>query len=516
MHIERNDMKKVTDVLVVGGGYSGLLAAVNIKAKAPALNVQVLRHPIVDDFSTEILATTSALPAHLLGDLGVNGPALMRGIRPTFTLGTRYEWGPRDFFDWTYEFQVDTKYAKLSHESGYYVGDGARAFEAVGPASALMSAGRVFLRGPQGQPQMNINRVGYHVNPRTLEKFLEGLATGLGVILRDGRMAEAIRGEEGLSGIRLETGEVLAADIFVDATGLQSLLLGKALGTPFHSFAPGLACDRAIVASWARGDQPIRPHSSVRAMEAGWCWQIDSEQIITCGHGFSSAHTDAAAAEGALRALYPKCGVARVLSFSQGRYEKSWNGNVLGVGNAAGFIEPLASAGTAVLAFQCQWFAQTLVDCDRIIRPTLMKQFNKRWQRLLEGEREFLGLFYRFNNRTERFWSDARERSHLGDLDIVVRCYEDLGPDSVYRATLLHELDPINCEGYYSVLIGQKAPWTKRWEPSAEELQIWQMVQENWRRKAAMAFTFEEAMAVLLGAPANQGGGARRAMAPVG
>jgi tryptophan halogenase len=250
-------------------------------------------------------------------------------------------------------------------------------------------------------------------------------------------------------------------------------------------------------------------------MEAGWSWQIDSERIITCGHAFSSAHTDVAAAEAALRALYPKCGAARIMSFAQGRYEKSWSGNVVGVGNAAGFIEPLASAGTGVLAFQCQCFAQTLVDCDRILRPTLMKQFNKRWQRLVEGEREFLGLFYRYNNRTERFWRDAREHSHLGDLDIVVKCYEDLGPDSVHRTTLLHEHDPINFEGYYSVLLGQKAPWTKRWEPSPEELQAWRVVQGNWRRRAAIAFTFEEVTAALLGAPAIQRGSARRAMEPV-
>jgi tryptophan halogenase len=516
VHFESNNMNRIMDILVVGGGCAGLLAAVNLKAKLPTLNVQLLRHPIVGDFSLDVLATTPALPTHLHGELGVPLPAFVQAAQPTFTLGARYEWGPRDFFDYTYEFQLDTKYAKLNSETGFYISDGPKAFEAVGAASALMSAGRVFLRDAQGRPQINIHRFGYHLDRRVLEALLEAQAGRLGVIFREGRMAEAIRSDEGIAAVRLESGEVVSADLFIDATGLESLLLGKAMATPFHSFAAGLACDRAVIGNWLRTTEPIQPYTSVRAMDAGWCWRVDQRRMISCGHVFSSAHVDPAQAEASLRALYPKCGDTRILSFTQGRYDQSWNGNVVGIGNAAAFLEPLASAGTGVLAFQCQWFAQTLVDCDGIVRPTQRKQFNKRWQRLVEGEREFLSLFYRFNNRDELFWRRAREHSPLGDLEMIVKCYEDIGPDPVHRITLLHEHDPIGFEGYYSVLVGQKVPWNKRWQPSAQELEAWQIIQDTWRHKAAMGFTVEEATSALLGAPVMQGQGeVRRVMQPV-
>jgi tryptophan halogenase len=494
-------MKKVTDVLVVGGGCAAFLSAVNLKAKVPSLNVRLLAQPLVDDFYLDAIATTPAFVEHLHGELGLPVQVILRAGRPTWTLGTRYHnWGPRDFFDYTTEFQIDTKYASLNRETGFYVDDSARAFENVGHASALITAGRIFNREKDGSPQMPPGRFAYNLEHHTLLDLLQKMAAHVGVIVINGKMTEAIRSEEGLAGIRVESGEVLTADLYVDATGLQSLLLGNALESKFHSFAPGLSCDTAVVGNWPR-HEPIQPNTTVRTHEAGWSWRIDGMSMVTCGHAFSSAHTTPQQAETVLRELYPYCGPIRLMKFTQGRYDKAWSGNVIGIGNAAGFVEPLAAAGPAVLAFGCYWLPQTLVDCDQVLRPTLIKQFNKRWQRLVEGEREFLGLMYRYNTRSEPFWQQTREHSHVGDLQVVEQCYKDLGPDSVHRFTLIHENDPFNMEAYFSVLVGLKVPWRIKWEPTAEEVKAWQMVQETWKRKAAAGFTVEEVLRGLIAAP---------------
>src|SRR4051812_2522539 len=116
-------MKPVTDVWVVGRDYAGLLAAVNLKAKLPRLNVQVLRQPINDNFSPEGFAVASGFADHLHGELGIAPLDFLRNVRPTFRLGTRYHWGPREFFDHTHEFRIDTRYGMLPRESGFYVGD---------------------------------------------------------------------------------------------------------------------------------------------------------------------------------------------------------------------------------------------------------------------------------------------------------------------------------------------------------------------------------------------------------
>src|SRR5258706_3846058 len=253
----------------------------------------------------------------------------------------------------------------LSREAGFYVGDSGRAFEDVGLASALISRGRILPRGKDGQPVINPRRFGYHIERESLLRFLETLALRVGVIFRDGAVTEVVRGEAGVACVKLDGGEQLLADLFVDATGLQSLLLGETLGEQFHSFAPGLLCDKALVATGAHSADLIQPHSSVRTMEAGWSWRTDHERFIACGYAFSSRHIDVPKAEAQLREIHPECGPVRLLNFPQGRRANAWAANVVAMRNAAALVEPLAAAGPDLLAFQCQWLARSLIDLDR-------------------------------------------------------------------------------------------------------------------------------------------------------
>jgi tryptophan 7-halogenase len=501
----------ISQILVVGGGWPGLFAAVNLKTKLPHIRVQVLRQPLDNNFEPDGLASDTEFATYLHHDLGVPQVEFVKQARATWRIGTRYHWGPRPFFDHTSEFQIDTRYAGLSRETGYYLSDDAT-FEAVGPASARMSANRIFFREQNGSPQMVQGRFAYHFEPARMQKFLLDAAQRMQITFRDGLIAQVLHDEMGIKGLRLEDGQTLTADLYIDNTGLRSQLLGETLCVPWTNYSPSLACDSAIVASWPRGNEPIRPHTTVQAMDAGWSWRTEHEQLIACGYAFSSAHLQADEAERALKTIYPNCTSARRIKFRQGHHERCWEENVVAIGNAGGFVEPLAAAGPGLAAFQCQSLAQTLVDCDQVPRPSLPKQFNKRWRRLLQVDRDFLGLFYKYNTRLDTpFWRDAQANAHLGSLEEVLRCYQDIGPNSVHRYLLLTENDPIGLEGYFSVLTGQKVPH-RPWTPPQSEAAAWQTIQDSWRRKAATGFTIEELLRQVQSAapqPAMMTGAAR-------
>src|SRR3989440_1100129 len=487
-------MSRISRILILGADYAGLLAALNLKIKVPELRVEVLRAPIADDFRPPGFATRIEFPTYLHEELGVPPLEFIRGAQPIWRIGTRYQWGSRAFFDHTTEFQVDTRYAALSHETGYYIGDGPNEFEAIGAASAKISAGKVFVRDKEGRPQIARNRYGYHLEHQRLKEFLEAATRRMEILFRDGRVVEVVRGEMGVASVRLEDGQTLTADLYIDASGPESLLLGQALGVPYCSFAASLPCDRAIVGMCPRSNEPIKPNTAVKARDCGWCWSTEHESFISCGHAFSSAHTSADQAEKELREEYPKVNSTRLLKVKQGRYERCWEKNVLGIGSAAGLVEPLAAAGAGLLAFGCQWLAQSLVDCDGVIRPTIIRQFNRRWSKLIEGEREFLGLFYKYNTRSDApFWRDARRSAHVGSLEGLIRFYQDVGPHPVHRNLLLAEDDPIGLDGYYSVLLGQNLPH-KAWAPPPAEMQSWKNIQESWRRKVELGFSVQEAL----------------------
>ena len=136
----------------------------------------------------------------------------------------------------------------LSRETGFYIGDGPDEFAAIGAASANISACRSFGRDKEGRPQIARNRYGYHIEHQRLREFLEKACQQRGVSIRDGRIADVFRGEMGIEAIRLDDGRTIRADLYIDASGAPSLLLGQALGTPWCSFSPSLLCDSAIIA----------------------------------------------------------------------------------------------------------------------------------------------------------------------------------------------------------------------------------------------------------------------------
>ena len=89
----------------------------------------------------------------------------------------------------------------------------------------------------------------------------------------------------------------------------------------------------------------------------------------------------------------------------------------------------------------------------------------------------------------------------------MIHCYQEVGPDSIHRSLLLAENDPINLEGYFSVLLGLNVPH-RAWTPPAGELESWKKIQDSWRRRAASSFTVAEALRYFDSAPAMAKAGA--------
>src|SRR5258708_37079392 len=98
-------------------------------------------------------------------------------------------------------------------------------------------------------------------------------------------------------------------------------------------------------------------------MEAGWCWQIDHEHVINRGFVYSWGFLSDEAAEAEFVRKNPNAaGKVWKVKFKSGRYARSWVGNVLAVGNAAGFVEPLEAIALQVICVETSSFADSLLD----------------------------------------------------------------------------------------------------------------------------------------------------------
>src|SRR6185295_11334759 len=191
-------------------------------------------------------------------------------------------------------------------------------------------------------------------------------------------------------------------DFFIDASGFRSELLGRTLEEPFVSFASSLYCDRAIVGGWDRTDEPILPYTTAETMDAGWCWQIEHEKWINRGYVYSSAFLrDEVAREELLRKNPKVEGEPRLVTFRSGRYQRLWVGNVVAVGNAAGFVEPLEATALQVICVEASTLTDSLLDSLSTPTPTLIQLYNEYNTRAWDDIRDFLAVHYKFNTRLD-------------------------------------------------------------------------------------------------------------------
>ena len=481
-------------VLVLGGGSAGFLAAINLKVKVPALDVLVVRSRELGIIGVGE-GSTVGLPPYLHRYIGMDMKEFYAVAKPTWKLGIRFvNWGPRPFFHYTFATHFMVKWNDMTKHAGYYQDDD---MVYTNVNSSLMAANRVFLRRPDGSPEMKFDWA-YHVENHDFVTYLETFAQRVGVRILDDTVEQVKQDEQGnIAALLLKSGATESADLYVDSSGFFSLLLGKTLREPFVSFKPTLYCDRAVVGGWDRapGD-PVQPYTVAETMNAGWCWRIDHEVRINRGYVYSSSFISDEDAEREFRVQNPRVGPTRVVKFVTGRYERAWVKNVISVGNAGGFVEPLEATSLAAIADQCQAVVETLLDCDFVPTDAHVKHFNRRQAAKWDSIRRFLAVHYRFNTALDtEFWRACREKCDLAGAEEVVEFYQQAGPSIALRDSYLHKWDQFGMEGYIALLLGQKVPYQRRYTPEPAELELWSQIRTSLRTKAQQGYTIPEALA---------------------
>jgi tryptophan halogenase len=233
-------------------------------------------------------------------------------------------------------------------------------------------------------------------------------------------------------------------------------------------------------------------------MDAGWCWRIDHEHLINRGYVYCSAFLTDDEAEREFRGKNPKVQTTRPVKFVSGRYERAWVKNVVGVGNAGGFVEPLESTSLGVICDQSDSLVNSLLECHRQPTPTVVRQYNQRFGVKWDSIRGFLAVHYKFNTGMDTpFWRECRARCDLGPAADPVEYYRENGPGTYHQQTLLGPLSQFGLEGYWTLLLGQKVPYQNLYVPSPQERATWRQIQQAFKAKAETGVGVKEALTLV-------------------
>jgi len=485
----------IRSVLVLGAGSAGLMAALTLKRKLPELAVRVVRSPEIGVIGVGE-GTTIAFPKHFFEYLKLKPQQFYAEAEPTWKLGIKFLWGPRPEFYYTFAYEFQQRFPELSRNNGFYFTDDSRC---AGPISAFMSQDKAFPRQQNGAPLFHKSHA-FHIENLKLVRWLEEVCRTFGVQIVDATVT-AERGEKGIDALKTETGERLTADLYVDASGFRSELLGRALQEPHLSYSDALFCDRAIIGGWPRTDEPIKPYTVAETMEAGWCWQIEHENWINRGYVYASPFISDDAAREELFRKNPKISnEPRLVKFRSGRYVRNWVGNVVGIGNAVGFVEPLEATALQVICVETSTLADSLIDSLCEPTPTLIELYNRYNAQAWDDIRDFLAIHYAFNTRLDNeFWRACRNDTKLHGAQFLVDFYKENGPSVVAGAQLLHPSNSFGMDGYLALLIGQKVPHQKPYNPPPAEASVWKSKCATWNAEASRGLDVRQCLNAIQG-----------------
>jgi tryptophan 7-halogenase len=480
----------VREALVRGAGSAGLIAAITLKRKVPNLRVRVVRSPVLGVIGVGE-GTTVAFPKHFFEYLKLKPQQFYAQAEPTWKLGIKFLWGPRPQFYYTFAYEFQQRMPEMSRNNGFYFTDDCGV---AGPISSFIAEDRAFPKGQDGRPVFH-NSHAFHVENKKLVEWLENVCRTFDVEIRDATVTVE-KGGAGVAALISESGDRLTADLYIDASGFRSELLGKALETPFASYADTLFCDRAMIGGWARSDEPIKPYTTCETMDAGWCWQIEHENWINRGYVYSSAFISDEAALAELMRKNPKISnEPRVVKFPSGRYAKNWVGNVVAVGNAAGFVEPLEATALQVICVEASTLADSLIDSLCEPTPTLVELYNRYNAQAWDDIRDFLSVHYAFNTRLDtQFWRACRRDVKLQGAQFLVDFYKENGPSVVAGAQLIHSSNSFGMDGYLAMLVGQNVPHKKPYNAPPNEARVWQTKCAAWRAEARRGFDVKQCL----------------------
>ncbi|MDP1899588.1 MAG: tryptophan 7-halogenase [Rubrivivax sp.] len=413
----------IQDIVIVGGGTAGWMTAAAL-AKVlkcePGPDGPQGRYRIKlvesDEIGTVGVGEATIPMIQLFNKvLGLDENEVLRETQGTFKLGIEFVgWGrPGETYMhgfgrfgqdlWTVGF--DQYWHKLQQAG--QAGD----LEAYSINRAAAKAGK-FMRADASLGNSPLAEIAhaFHFDAALYAQYLRKYAQARGVQRVEGRIVDVVLNAASghVDALLLQDGQRIAGDLFIDCSGFPGLLIEQALKTGYEDWSHWLPCDRAIAVPCA-SVPPLIPYTRATAHGAGWQWRIPLQHRTGNGHVFCSRFMgeDEATAILLRHLDGPPLAAPRTLRFTTGMRKLGWNKNVVAVGLASGFMEPLES--TSIHLIQSTIARLITFFPDRGFSAPDIDEYNRQTRFEFEKIRDFLILHYHLTERDDTpFWRHCR------------------------------------------------------------------------------------------------------------
>lgn len=472
----------VTNIIIVGGGTAGWIAANRIAAAAdrsarPPLQVTLIEAPDIP--TVGVGEGTWPTMRRTLAEIGLEESDFLVSCEASFKQGSRFDgWVDASSEDsYLHPFTPPPSGSARSLIAAWQGCEGIPFAQAMTAQHAVCSH-HLAPRQRSMPDYSGALNYAYHLDAgKFARRLADHATTKLGVRHVRDRVTAVARDDSGF--IRhvstLKAGEI-AGDLFLDCSGHSALLIEGELGSPWLNRKDVLFNDRALVVQLpVEPCSPIASQTIATAHKAGWIWDIGLRGRRGVGCVYASQFMDDDSAERELRrylAAHPGAEPAetaiRKLRFESGHRRTMWSGNCLAIGLSAGFFEPLEASAIVMIELSIN----TLLDNFPSDRSSIQRQASRfndlflyHWDRVLD----FLKLHYVLSRRDDPYWRAHRDPATVPDrLKDLLEIWRDQ-PPTHFDLPRTEEIFPP--ASYQYVLYGMGYPPPRRSQLRGESLE---------------------------------------------
>ena len=454
-------------LVIIGGGTAGWMAAACLRRFLPAgWSVSLVE----SDAIGAVGVGEATIPQIRLFNaaLGIDEDEFLAATQGTIKLGIEFNGWTRPGHRYMHAFGAVGRGLGLLEFHHYWL----RA-RAAGVAETLdhyslnerAAYARRMQRGaPRTSPHLLEMPYAFHFDAALYAAFLRRRAEASGVERIEGKVVDVrLNGETGdVTGVACDDGRSVEGDFFIDCSGFRGLLIEDALETGYEDWSHWLLNNRAVAVPCAHGATPQLPWTGATTRDAGWQWRIPLQHRIGNGYVYSSDHvTDDEAVATLLANLDgPAQAEPNRLRFVSGKRRRMWNRNVVALGLASGFMEPLESTSIHLVQAGISRLLKMLPSgaADPAVAAEFNRQSDFEWERI----RDFIILHFKATERRDTaYWRDRAAMPVPDTLAAKIELFRAQG--LIFREQ--EELFPES--GWLQGLVGQGiAP--RAWHPLAD------------------------------------------------
>ena len=423
----------IKTIVIVGGGTSGWMTAAAMSTiLLGRYNIRVVESEEIGIVG--VGEATIPMIQRFNKVLGIDENEFLRATQGTFKLGIEFvNWGKlgdrymhgfgrigQDL--WTVGF--DQYWQKMQRIGKAGELDEYSITRRAAYANKFMPASTEYANSPLGDIAY-----AYHFDASLYARYLRQFSEAKGVHRIEGKIVQVTQRETDghVDAVVLESGERVEGDLFIDCSGFRGLLIEKTLKTGYEDWSHWLPCDSALAVPCASAEV-LTPYTRSTAHTAGWQWRIPLQHRTGNGHVFCSSFMNQDEATETLLAHLDGKAIAepRLLKFTTGMRKRAWNKNVVAIGLASGFLEPLESTSIHMVQssisrlmefFPDQGFNQ--IDTD---------EYNRQSRFEYERIRDFIILHYKLNQRDDSaFWQACAAMPIPDSLTHKMELYQSRG-----------------------------------------------------------------------------------------